>query len=391
MSESKAEHGAGYVQLYTQGNRTEGDVELKVLIPLLTGANFLDIPLIWVKAKEYLKPTALDKAGGKSIGYYPDYSVWEKALPIMIVEAKSPEVAAELGYREASLYARHLNQQYRSGINPCHFILSCNGSKLLAGTWDSPPTIDVAVEDLGVGSVNLAQLREFCSHAQLENHAAKCAAALRPVRSILPYNRAGGQALINSKKAFNSFAAELAPIVRRYFTSISQNSDPEIYERGYVGTYDVTTYDRILEALLKDRIATRKGLLTQDLEPSRSSEPKLSGAINEFKFAGPGEGQLQLITGGVGSGKSLFARRYKELLQPEEHRSSTHWSFIDFNTAPASLDKAEDWLCDRFVESFQGENSEFDPYDGENLARIFSRNLQKRRGIYDELRKVSDD
>lgn len=391
MSEIRPQHGAGYVRLYTEGVRTEADVELKVLTPLLTGANFLDIPLISIKAKEYLKPTALDKSGGKSTGYYPDFSIWEKAIPAMIVEAKSPEVAAEEGYREASLYARHLNQQYKSGINPCHFILSCNGSKLLAGTWDSTPTIDIAINELDVGSVNLAQLKEFCAHAQIVKHAARCAASLRSARSILPYNRAGGQALINSKKAFNTFAAELAPILRRYFTSASQNTDPEIYERGYVGTYDITTYDRILESLLKDRIATRRGLLTQDLEPSRSSEPKLSGAINEFKFARAGEGQLQLITGGVGSGKSLFARRYKELLQPEEHESSTHWSFIDFNTAPASLKNAERWLCERFVESFHRENPDFDPYDSENLPRIFSRDLQKRRGIYDEFRKVSEE
>jgi hypothetical protein len=391
MSESKERNCATYVHPDAQGVRTEADVELKVITPLLTGANYLGIPLTSVRAKEYLKPTVLDKSGGKSKGYYPDYSVWEKALPVMIVEAKSPEVAVEEGYREASLYARHLNQHYQSGLNPCNFILSCNGSRLLAGTWDSTPTVDVAIEELNVGSNKLARLRAVCVYSVLEEYAAKCAAALRPAHSILPYNRAGGQALINSKKAFNTFAAELAPILRRYFTSASQNTDREIYVRGYVSTDDVTTYDQILEALLKDRITTRRGSQIFDLQPSRSSEPKLSAAIEEFKSGPTGEGQLQLITGGVGAGKSLFARRYKELLQPEEHRSFTHWGFIDFNTAPASLDRAEDWLCDKFVESFQRENVGFDPYDGENLPRIFSRDLQRRRGIYDEMRKVSDD
>jgi hypothetical protein len=39
------------------------------------------------------------------------------------------------------------------------------------------------------------------------------------------------------------------------------------------------------------------------------------------------------------------------------------------------------------IESFQQENLDFDPYANENLTRIFSQDLQKRRGIYDETRK----
>jgi type I site-specific restriction endonuclease len=55
-----------------------------------------------------LAPTFLDKAAGKLGGYYPDYSVWEKAFPVLIVEAKAPNVNAEVGYREASLYRLQL-------------------------------------------------------------------------------------------------------------------------------------------------------------------------------------------------------------------------------------------------------------------------------------------
>ena len=372
------------------GLGTEADVELKVISPLLTGANFLEIPLKSIKAKGYLRATPLDKAAGKAAGYYPDYSVWEKALPILIVEAKAPEVDAAVGYREASLYARHLNQSYKSGLNPCRFILSCNGRRLLAGYWDSAPELDLSVDELRVGSDALESLREFCHHRIIAAHAAQNLAAIRPRRFVKPYSRAGGQAVINSKKPFNTFAADLSPILRRYFTSASQNSDPEIYEKGYVGSDDITAYDRILESLLKDRIATRRGSLTQDLQPTRSKEPKLAAAIDKFKANRPEEGQLQLITGGVGAGKSLFARRYKELLQPKEQAQWTHWAFVDFNTAPASLESAENWLCERFVDSFHQENTHFDPYAGENLPRIFSQDIQKRRGIYAELRKVSE-
>lgn len=365
---------------------TEADVELKVIMPLLTDQNFLAIPAASIKGKAYLAPTALDKSAGKTGGYYPDFSVWELALPVLVVEAKEPEVAVQVGFREASLYARHLNEDYKSGVNPCKFILACNGVDLAYGTWDSNAATMVKVADLRIGSNDLEALQRFCHHRLLAAHAAQFLAAIRLARSVEPYTLAGGQAVINSKKPFNTFAAELAPLLRRYFSSTTQNSDPEIYEKAYVGSDDVTEYDRILESLLKDRIASRRSL-SQDLSPTRAKEPKLAGAIAKFKADRSADGELQLITGGVGTGKSLFARRYKELLQPAEQRQWTHWAFIDFNSAPDPLSSAENWLCQQFVDSFHRENPTFDPYANENLTRIFSQDLQKRRGIYDEIKK----
>ena len=178
-------------------------------------------------------------------------------------------------------------------------------------------------------------------------------------------------------------------MLRRYFTSVSQDKDPEIYVKAYISSDHVTRYDQTLESLLRERVATRRGSLTQELQPTRNKEPTLSKAIKGFTATPDDEGHLQLITGGVGVGKSLFTRRYKELLQPARQVDETHWAFIDFNTAPPSLDSAENWLCERFVHSFQQENPSFDPYSTKNLPRIFSQDLRRMKGVYAELRKVS--
>lgn len=365
---------------------TEADVELKVIIPLLTSPNYLAIPTSSIKGKDYLAPAALDKRAGKTRGYYPDFSVWELGFAVLIVEAKEPDVPVEIGFREACLYARHLNSDYKSGVNPCQFVLACNGKQLAYGLWDTNDYRAVEIDDLQIGSNALSALVEFCHHRVLMVHATKCLAAVRLSRSTQPYMLAGGQALINSKKAFNSFAAELSPTLRRYFTSATQNDDPEIYQLAYVGSDDITQYDRILESLLKDRLTVRRQL-SEELNPTRAKEPKLAKAIDKYREERPPEGQLQLITGSVGTGKSLFARRYKELLQPEEQRGSTRWAFINFNNAPEPIEQAQDWLCEQFIESFHRENPEFDPYANENLTRIFSQDLQRRRGIYDETKK----
>ncbi len=144
------------------------------------------------------------------------------------------------------MYPRHLNAAYKSGINPCHFVLACNGKQLAYGAWDTNNCRIVEIAQLTIGSNELDVLVKFCHHRVLVAHAAKCLSAVRLSRSTQPYALAGDQALINSKKAFDSFAAELAPTLRRYFTSTTQNNDPDIYQRGYVGTDDITQYDRIL-------------------------------------------------------------------------------------------------------------------------------------------------
>src|ERR1700730_4583399 len=87
----------------------ESDVEQKVVMPLLAGDIYLEIPQDRIFTKDYLAPVLLDKTAGRTSGYYPDYTVWMRGFPLLVVEVKAPDVPAEIGYREASLYARHLN------------------------------------------------------------------------------------------------------------------------------------------------------------------------------------------------------------------------------------------------------------------------------------------
>ena len=304
---------------------TEADVEQKVLYPILIASNYLEIPQHSIKLKNYLSSTQLDKNAGSARGYFPDYSVWENALPVMVVEAKSPDVDVSVGYREAALYARHLNHSYKSGVNPCRFIVACNGHRLLAGYWDSVNELELPIEDLRIGTTSLDTLRTFCGHPRLLDHASKCLAAIRQSNFSMPYGLVGGQAIINAKQPYNTFAADLSPVLRKYFTSASQDKDPAIYERAYVSSDHVTKYDQILEQLLKERIATRRSSISKSLRPTRTEEPQLSAAIKNFRKSPTEEGHLQLITGGVGVGKSLFARRYKEMLQPLQNLQNTHW------------------------------------------------------------------
>jgi hypothetical protein len=371
--------------------QSESDVEQKVIMPLLTGEAYLDIPQAMVFTKAYMAPTALDKDAGKKTGYFPDYTVWVFGFPVMVVEAKAPEVPAEVGYREASLYARHLNQQYRTGLNPCRSVLATNGKTVLFGYWDAPPELTLELSQIRIGTSGLEALQSRCAAAVLDEYARSCLHQVHAEHVSYPIDYIGGPPVLNSKLPLNSFAAELSPILRRYFSSGSQENVREIAERAYVSSAEVTEYDRVLESLLKERLSLRRGSVVKTLEPGRYGEDNVARAISTFDKERPPRGQLQIIQGSVGAGKSLFIRRYKEMLQPDTDAKRTRWAFIDFNTGPPDLSNAQPWLCSAFVESFREENPELDLSSPEALRGMFSRNLQKRRPIYDELAAASPE
>src|SRR5208283_2444417 len=69
----------------------------------------------------------------------------------------------------------------------------------------------------------------------------------------------------------NSFAADLSPVLRRYFSSTGTDVK-EISEKAYVSSSEITEYDRVLEALLRDRLSVRKDTIVQSLATTRHRE-----------------------------------------------------------------------------------------------------------------------
>lgn len=368
----------------------EADVEVKFAYPLLTEKALLGLPSDTIKPKDYLAPTMIDKRAGKGGGYYPDYSVWMHGHPVLVAEVKDTDVALAVGYREALLYARHLNAKYPSGLNPCRFVLATNGVEVAVGVWDQDdPVLTLKASEISPGTAAVERLRAFVGRDELDAHAQQIFSRLKVGRGYRPYVYAGGQALLASKKPLNTFAADLSPILRRYFSSTGEEHVKEIIARGYVSSSEITEYDRVLEALLKDRAAPRRDTPVQPLSPERHNEQHLTNTLRSFNRQSEKAGQLQIIQGGVGSGKSLFARRYHEALEPEDLKNRDYWSFIDFNNSPASLKGAEDWLCEQFIESFIRENPSLDLFDNDVAKGVFSKKIQRRRSYYEQMRSIS--
>jgi len=362
---------------------TEGDVETRVVLPLLTRAEFLGHETASIKSKEFLAAFDIGKGAKARKGYIPDFCVYLLSLPILAIEVKAPAVPVEDAWEEASLYAHALNRRFKSSLNPCAFVLATNGKRIMAGRWDNAaPVVSADVPDLIVGSALIAELQRLLSADQLLRYAGVVSASLRLLNFKRPFNQGDGPALINSKLDPNTFAADLSPILRRYFSSRDQNRDPEIYKRAYVSSREITSYDKILESFLIDRLSSSKTRM--EIKTTKTGAHEVSQKLAELTRGRPQSGELQLITGGVGTGKSLFARRYKEFLQSPSLRESTQWAFLDFNFA---VEVSPDWICSAFTKSLIEEGAFIDLRDETVQERVFSEDLRDRAPFYVRLER----
>lgn len=365
---------------------SEGDVETQVVIPLLTATEFLGIPLEDVRSKEGISARDIGKGTKRKIGYIPDFCVYKQALPIAVIEAKSPSGDVHQAYGEARLYSLEINRSFPSGCNPCSRVLATDGTVILAGTWDAEPSIRANLSEIVVGSAVLDELRVLLGNSVLQHLGLETSFSIRAEGFARPFNQGAGATQIHSNIDPNTFAADLSPVLRRYFTSRDQTTDEEIYSRAYISSNEITSYDSILESFLRDRLARSKQRV--EIITSRRRSKEITGAISQFGERKPLGGDIQLVTGGVGTGKSLFARRYKEYLQPEPLRKKNHWAFINFISPPEDFARWNDWVCDGFVGSIVAEGAPINLREESDQEKVFAIDLADRASYYRRMENV---
>lgn len=369
---------------------TESDVEQKIIMPLLTSVlRYNDEE---IKTKDYLAPTDIDKGAGKKIGYYPDYLIYLGGIPIIVGEAKDPKTNVEQGYKEARLYANEVNKLYSENINPIKYIFSCNGLELLWGPTDSEKDLKrISVSNLITGSKEYEFIVSNLSRNSLILYANKLRRLLLPTTRYNPLRLIGGPSRQNAELPHNSFAYELAPLLRKYFDPDETKWSDEILEKAYCSSDELTQYNATLEALLKDRIMRKKGF--DEIKTSKKKAEIIDSALSSvIKNKRDIPDPFLLIVGGVGTGKSMFLERYQKYLINDEINKVTHWSVIDFNTAPDDLSNLENWICTEFNKDFSYRNGDDTFYDFDNIKRYFAPDLaQRENGVYKLLKDTNNE
>jgi hypothetical protein len=370
--------------------KTESDVEQKLIYPFLCHPSYLALPSEWVRTKEYMEPTPIDKGSGKRSGYIPDYSIWKRGFPLAIVEAKSPDVRVEVALREARLYATELNKRYPPDINPVIYILACNGVQFALSKWDSETEVLVAeVAEVQPGTALLAAFQNTFNLDQLEKLADALSNKFRARRFHTVASILGGPR-IYEQLGVNAFAQELFPIVTRYFGSESDEASDDIIDRGYVSTNERSEYNAVLEAYLKDRARVVASGGLQAIETDRTTATGLSSEMRRYAQNPTFYGRVQLVVGAVGSGKSLFIRRFYRRLLPRDIEGRTLWAFINFNDYDPDVGMNA-WVAEQFMESFQKLN-DIDLGELGLIEKLFARELRQfERGPVKLLKKDSQE
>jgi GTPase SAR1 family protein len=351
--------------------RTESDVEQKLVYPFLIHPSFLDLPHEWVRTKEYMEPTEIDKRAGKRIGYIPDYSVWRTGFPLLIVEVKRPAEPIEKALLEAHMYAARINARYPPDINPIRWVLAGNGEKFALAPFDSETNVLYAkAADLRPGADILAAYKAILNKDEFEKRAQDLNVAFQSRRfTRVPQFFTNTQ--VTEQLGINPFAQDLFPIITRYFGQEADEAPDEIIDRGYVSTEERSEYGAVLEGFLKDRTRIlADGTFQPIVTTGRHETNNLTIEVRKHGQTIKNPGRVQLIVGAVGSGKSLFIRRFFKRMLPDELKKKTMWAFINFNTELKSPAEIRHAVADGFISSFSELNN-IDLDDLETLNKLF--------------------
>jgi Type I restriction enzyme R protein N terminus (HSDR_N) len=315
--------------------KTESDVEQKLVYPILTREDCLAFDAAEVRTKEYLPPAEIDKGAGKKVGYFPDYGIYLAALPVLVVEAKSPDESADQGFREAQLYAHELNKRIPPGMNPVLYVVASNGHELIFGPWDSDPSLRIPFEELIPTATGFLNFRRLCVRSALMDRALSIRRQLLGLLRYRPLTMLGGHAVQNRELPPNSFASELIPILRRFFGP-EAHDNLEVLKRGYVASEQTTRYEKTLESLLHDNLGRIRMPEQVEIKTTRHAAPAFDKGLQTALLERNSGSQI-LVIGSVGSGKSMFLERYWSFLRGEEITARTKWAVLDFNEAPVEV------------------------------------------------------
>lgn len=131
----------------------------------------------------------------------------------------------------------------------------------------------------------------------------------------------------------------------------------------------------MLETFLKDRARAAAIGHLQPIQTTNRSATSIESELRRYRQNPKFYGRVQLIVGAVGSGKSIFIRRFYKHMMPPDIAEHTYWAFINFNVIPPGVD-LHTLIADRFIRSFQ-ETNNINLEDNEMVERLFGPELRQ--------------
>lgn len=353
---------------------SESDVEQKVVYPLLTNPQpiGLGFSTTEIQTKVNLKKLQIDK-GNKASLYFPDYVITIHGIPAIVVEAKKPNENLSEAFRQASLYAGEINRYFMEDINPCKYIIACDGLTMLAGVWDNAtPTFEIKTENWQIGENTFSTFFNFFAKDNISKYAEDLRKKIRKNVSFKkPLHLIGGKNIQN-RQIKNSFGETISIQYRHLFNPNVDEEKIDIVRNAYVNTNKHQSHVTPIDRLIRKKI-----LPSIENSIAIKSSEKPQELINKLQEAHRYNNQVLLLIGSVGSGKSTFTTYLKEVALNRELTQRLVWITLDLNSAPVNSQDIYKWIISNLIKNIKSLRKDIDFDDYNTISEIFKLELDK--------------
>lgn len=344
----------------------ESDVEQKFVYPWLLDVSGFGLSILseFILTKRNILEFDIEK-GSSHKRYYPDYLVVINQIPVMVIEAKAPNVDVQKGFTEAQMYAHKINSFYGHNLNPIQHVISINGLELWYGKSDvGAPEIkvDITNENFHL-SPEFNLLNSKIDYDQLKIETDKLNSKIKGnSKYIKPSFQLGAKNRREAKVSENSFGSNLALIYKGDFNPETKIERENIAKNAYVESKRREKHINHIE-----RIITRNSDKFNNSHSIASDNKKvIINTITDENY----KNQICLLIGGVGSGKSTFTDylRYNKL----DYDKSTFWMNINLNNCPPDKSLIFPWLIEQIDSGIREEYPKINFDEISFIEKIFS-------------------
>ncbi|PBQ34690.1 RNA-binding protein [Sphingobacteriaceae bacterium] len=329
---------------------TESDVEMKVILPLVTNPEPLGLGFnnTQIQTKQSLRKLLIGK-GDKAQLYYPDFVLNIRGVPVVVIEAKKPKEDLQEAFRQASLYAGEINRLFPSKQNPCELVLACDGIRLLAGTWDSDkPEFEIEVKNWIATEIHFSSFISCFTQSKLNKFASDFRKSIRTdVAFKNPLNLLGGKHIQNQNTR-NTFGESISIQYRHLFNPNEETERRDIVKNAYVHVSKHESHVQPIDKLIRKKVKplNETSVEIEDQVKPREILKKLENAQNY-------NNQVLLLIGSVGSGKSTFLTYLREVALDASITARTFWVNLNLNDAPVTASEIYRWIKQNLIKQIK--------------------------------------
>jgi hypothetical protein len=173
----------------------------------------------------------------------------------------------------------------------------------------------------------------------------------------------------------NRLNAQLQPLAKYIFEDIAGQEDVDLLNSCYVHTHSLRVVADDLDVVITDTIpkdiafAGTKPLL-QSADNAGEFDDALQRAVTDR------QGQLYLLLGGIGSGKTTFLKRYEKIIAKDFLATNSFTFRVDFLKAPMSVGQLESFVWSTVLDILRTEYGAMDVEQRKYIKTIFKDKLK---------------